>query len=611
MELTVITPSRRPGRRRWLACAVIVLIAAAASPSTAADPSAPPPSRPLPASDQVTALWRDLGANLAPTLTASRGLLLGSRDPNGPSCVRPEDPRKLAFAESGGPGTRLAHQWYTSRSARRSAAADFAWQQTTLRALLDGLGRQNAQVLPQAIRLADTAERLARTLREGSAMPETLAASPAAQHTWPGYCAASLVAAMEGGNLGAARQWADELASATFALADLHRWLEYLVRNHLTALDFQARYPSLYQSCNVAYSDQFIFQPVLSCLPGGQASRPALRNLIEVEHQAERLFRLPAGEVVRRLDGTSEPLDGGVGAAPATVRMPPHLRSAFLRLRGCLSPAAQALWDRAARSPFDRSYLSNMLHRTATAGVLDPLAVVLTRYDRANPKPTQHGLMDVIFYRGGDPEGGNDWAERFDARLMDAAATLGGSDEQAILGAQHFARALLGAPDHYGAAYTLREALDTTKFDCINGTNVIGCLYRNAGRAGFYSIRWSGGAVGHTVAAAEVARPDGPAIVIVDALEDAQVVPGLWPQAYQGAHRWPPAYPGAKADVHTVELYTRGLDNYVWVEGYVMRGPDAGLLVRAAVPYLPNRQASGMVRVRRSPAAALAPPKKG
>lgn len=574
------------GLRPRLAYTGLALLVATTCAAGAPAPSA---SQPSPASEQIAGLWRAINTDLAPTLTASQPLLLGGRNPNGPSCVQFARAKTVAFSSKGGAGTGLAHQWLASTPVRQSSMADFAWQQTTLRALLQDIGRRNQEILPGAVRLADLAEQLAQALRDTSPAPGALAAPDAALHTWPGHCAAACASAIDRGDIDAARGWADELAAATFALADLHRWLDFLVRNHMATLGFQARGKSLYESFNQAYTGEFAMHPNLSCLPGGRAATTIAPNLIEVEHQAEWLFRVPPQYLTQRIDGMSVPKRDEVSDVPAAGWMPPRLRGPFVRLRGSLSPGARALWDQAAHAPFDRTYLVSMLHRYTTASVLDPLAVVLERYSQANPQPTRHGLMDVLFYRGGDPAGGSDWAERFDPRLMDAAATLGGSNEQVILRAQHFARALLGTVQHYGAAGSLLKALDNNTFDCIDVTNVIGCLYRNAGRAGFYNIRWSGGTVGHTVAAAEVTRADGPAIVIVDALEDAQTATELWPVAYRHGHRWPPAYPGVRADLYSVELYTRGLDDYIWVEGYLLRGPNAGTLTRAPVPYLPPR----------------------
>ena len=40
---------------------------------------------------------------------------------------------------------------------------------------------------------------------------------------------------------------------------------------------------------------------------------------------------------------------------------------------------------------------------------------------------------------------------------------------------------------------------------------------------------------------------------------------------------------------YAVELYVRGLDNYLWAEGYIVRGPNAGTLTTARIPYSTHR----------------------
>ena len=34
-----------------------------------------------------------------------------------------------------------------------------------------------------------------------------------------------------------------------------------------------------------------------------------------------------------------------------------------------------------------------------------------------------------------------------------------------------------------------------------------------------------------------------------------------------------------------MELYVRGIDSYVWMQGYIVQGPNAGWLSTAAIPY--------------------------
>jgi len=394
---------------------------------------------------------------------------------------------------------------------------------------------------------------------------------------------------------------------ATFALADLHCWLDYLVENELAVLEFQARCRNLFLSCDPLYAGTYSPHRDVGRFPAGRAVYTAIDNYLEVEHQAEWLFRVPRDFLTVRLDGAFTVKRDGVSEVPAAVWMPPHLRGIFVRLREHLSAANQEVWDEAAASRFDRSYLANMLFRVSHAGALDQLAVVLERFSAAHAKADRHKLMDVVFYRGGDPSGGVEWGDRFAARLMDAAGVMAGTDEQALLRSQHFTRATLGTWKNYGWSGTLREVLSDGKLDCINAADMIGALFRNAGHAGYYNIRWCAGLAGHTVAAAEVATAGGSAVVIVDGLQPPQTSAESWPYAYTRGTAWPEGYTGRQADVHAVELYSRGLDNYVWVEGYIVRGPNAGILVRASVPYLPNRLRSSTLRVDRGSRPDAAP----
>jgi len=604
--MTALTQIRRPGPWRWLMCAVTALVAVATSSSTGAGPSALPPSRPSPASGQVTALWRDLAADLAPTLTASRGLLLGSRDPSGPSCVRPGTVCPLASA-SGGPGTRKTYLWLHSLPKRQSPSADFTWQQTVLRPGVEELQTRNRKVLPDVVRLAGRARQLARALRDQAAVDAFSATSSISVRDWPTFCAAEVERAGARGDLASARLWSGELAAATFALADLHCWLDYLVENELAVLEFQARCRNLFLSCDPLYAGTYSPHRDVGRFPAGRAVYTAIDNYLEVERQAEWLFRVPRDFLTVRLDGAFTVKRDGVSEVPAAVWMPPHLRGIFVRLREHLSAANQEVWDEAAASRFDRSYLANMLFRVSHAGALDQLAVVLERFSAAHAKADRHKLMDVVFYRGGDPSGGVEWGDRFAARLMDAAGVMAGTDEQALLRSQHFTRATLGTWKNYGWSGTLREVLSDGKLDCINAADMIGALFRNAGHAGYYNIRWCAGLAGHTVAAAEVATAGGSAVVIVDGLQPPQTSAESWPYAYTRGTAWPEGYTGRQADVHAVELYSRGLDNYVWVEGYIVRGPNAGILVRASVPYLPNRLRSSTLRVDRGSRPDAAP----
>ena len=88
---------------------------------------------------------------------------------------------------------------------------------------------------------------------------------------------------------------------------------------------------------------------------------------------------------------------------------------------------------------------------------------------------------------------------------------------------------------------------------------------------------------GHSVAA--YLGPDEPASkpLLADGLTPPHE-PEVWPDCYFQGHAWPP---GLESNVppYAMELYTRGIDSYVWTQGYVVRGPNAGLLMTAGNPY--------------------------
>ena len=161
-------------------------------------------------------------------------------------------------------------------------------------------------------------------------------------------------------------------------------------------------------------------------------------------------------------------------------------------------------------------------------------------------------------------------------------------------------RFLGGWENYEGNVWTLHEALDRRKLDCVRGTDMIGSLYRNSGHAGYYCLRLSAGTAGHTVGAAET-EPGGRGPL---ALADPLSVLGTqskWPDAIFHGYPWPSDYPGTRGPILTAELHARGLDNYVFAEGYIVRGPNAGTLLRAALPYLPGRREASERKVYAGP----------
>ena len=71
-----------------------------------------------------------------------------------------------------------------------------------------------------------------------------------------------------------------------------------------------------------------------------------------------------------------------------------------------------------------------------------------------------------------------------------------------------------------------------------------------------------------------------------------------WPAAYSRGTDWPPGLE-ASPQTYAAELYLRGIDGYIWAEGYVVQGPIAGTLVKTGIPYWPKRDHGGTEQVKR------------
>ena len=122
-------------------------------------------------------------------------------------------------------------------------------------------------------------------------------------------------------DLAQTRHWAGELAAATFSLDDLHRWLGFLVQNHLTALEFQARTYLGQQRHDLA---EPLFRSALKLNPGLVGVHLALGSIL-LEGRgdldgAEREFRAHQGEsaadlraAARERKVTGEASRAGVG----------------------------------------------------------------------------------------------------------------------------------------------------------------------------------------------------------------------------------------------------------------------------------------------------------
>src|SRR5205823_43041 len=140
-----------------------------------------------------------------------------------------------------------------------------------------------------------------------------------------------------------------------------------------------------------------------------------------------------------------------------------------------------------------------------------------------------------------------EWADRFQPQLLQAAAEMpaAASDLDVFLAATRWTSHRYLGPSGYAPTYTLRESLEQDKLDCVRATDMIGAIYRNAGRARFGNVRWCGETEGHSVAAYLGTQDGKMRPMVVDGLNPSPQ-PEVFPDCYFHGHAWPANFANAK-----------------------------------------------------------------
>jgi hypothetical protein len=542
----------------------------------------------------------ELASLVETCVLSSRPILLGSRDPRGSSCVSivnsgqivNQNVPALASDLDGGPGTSLMTFYCRDRLKCKTAAEDFNWHQGRLKVCLENQAVSNRPAAESAHQLAERARQFYEAAAAWTAWPDELAPIGFSRNTeWLGYCMTEMDRAVDGKDLAALQRWAGELASAAFSLDDLHRWLGFLVENELAALEFQGRCQTLFALVDEQH-EQYEPSVSISYLPGGMLCSQGAGNYYEVERQAERLFSVPYDRM--------EALRHKEYLTPGSLWIMPRLRGTFLKIQDVLSPENRRTWDKAAQTPYEHAYLINMLFRAEFTGRTEDLCAALKRFDTVHPRATVGELMSAMMYRG-HSFAGLEWDDRYQPQLLRAASRIGAadSDEQALLAAHRWTNDFYHGPENYGWNVTLRDALREKKLDCIRATDMIGAIFRGAGRTRFGHVRWCSEKTGHSVAAYLGTENGKNKTLLADGLVAGDRL-DVWPDCYFHAHAWPPGLE-KNPSPYAVELYVRGLDSYIWAEGYIARGPNAGWLTTAAIPYSTRPQEKATRKVFAGP----------
>lgn len=479
-------------------------------------------------------------------------------------------------AAHGGIGTAYVHLMMDRKV--DGPAAEFRWHQSALR---EWLMKKEAEQQAALRALA----RLAEAWKSASNEPPPAGAKTASS-AWLASALEAYYASRKADDPVAA-SWAAEIEGALFALTDLHRWAAFLLQNQLYALSFQSQTGPLFEQMDGLYKAKLPYNPPqhIGRFPAGEMTVHHADNYLEVERQAERYWAPPADWPTI----AQQPW-------PAALRViSPSARAEARDTIESAPPALRPLLVKALNAPFERSFLENQIERARLGGAADDFRRVL-RQARLGSNARIEDVMDLMVYRAGGWFCGLEWADRYQPETWQAAARLPAGRVDAL---ERTHAAVRAAADSYeGWRLTLREAIAKRAFDCIRTTDFMGAVYRNAGLPGFLMVRMSRGGSGHTIAAV---RDERGRVMTLDG-QVAKDKPEEWPDRFFKT--------GGNNDPYAVELLGRGLDSWIFLEGYLVYGPAAGTLVKAPVPYLegcaepysgPARGARGLP-TRRPPA---------
>ncbi|HVT88426.1 MAG TPA: hypothetical protein VHD56_06205, partial [Tepidisphaeraceae bacterium] len=325
-----------------------------------------------------------LATHLPVALHDSRAVLLGSRDPNGPSCVAvlltgdvketlPANPGDL----DGGPGTKKSVLLFFDRGEVKSPLQDYRWQQSRMKKFLENEVAQNRDARVSIHEQFLAAERLAQELGSSVAWPPDILPANFDNHDdWPSYCLWRIDRAAQAKDLSEARHWSRELSGALFSLDDLHSWLDFLCNNELQGLAFASQCRSLFIDGGEPSPD-YNTNLNISLYPAGVLVLNGLSNYYEVERQAETIYAWPTDQT-----GTM-PFDQHLTSA--SLWLPPNLRECYLKLQQVLSPQNQRQWEQAAHTPYEHGYLVNMLYHAWRSDSAEHLSRVLQRFNDNHP----------------------------------------------------------------------------------------------------------------------------------------------------------------------------------------------------------------------------------
>ncbi len=365
---------------------------------------------------------------------------------------------------------------------------------------------KNKPLLAGAVKIERAAKVLCESLAEGDAA--TLKSLKSVAFTGKGgdelsYALRKLSAALADGRKKEAAIWAGEVRGAAVRLTDILRWV-----------DLQSEW--IMDLCAVFGSFEPYFDGTDAVLaktggwrifmfgrcPGAQSIQTVCyRDVLTIEHLLIDFYTVGKKDIAAM---------GKVGWGEAILAVTPARRGACRKILNALPARARPKFRKILQSDYELSAFHSNIWRYEDEGELDNLIRSLKRYVSNYPSPTAKSMMEVIHIRQGAWCATSAAADRYHPKLLEWAGKVKGKPRDALLTAHGFAHELYSRGGYQGSVKTLNDALKDGRMDCIRISQMIGCIYADAGYVGLHPVRVGRGSIrqkkvatsGHTLLSA-------------------------------------------------------------------------------------------------------------
>ncbi len=294
-----------------------------------------------------------------------------------------------------------------------------------------------------------------------------------------------LSAAIAEGDDAAAARWAGEAHGAAARLADLLRWVDLQTEWWGDLATVFMKFDMCFKNSDTELAKiggwkNFMFGRA----PGAQSMQMlAYKDGLMVEHLLCDFFTVTDKDAAAM---------GALEAKETHFAINPSRRDAYKRLASALPAKAKKAFADIPATKFELSAFNSSIWRHEDEGCLDDLATSLKRHAARYRATSVRQLMEIIHVDQGAWGATGSAKDRYHPKVKEYAAQVKGTPDLAAKQAHDLAYSFYttgGRANYRGRIWTLHDMLKGGSGDCIRISQLIGCIYANAGYCGVLPVR--------------------------------------------------------------------------------------------------------------------------